>query len=302
MKHDIEEVLVSAIYRDKPTIIVEGKDDITIYEEILEYLDKKAEVIPVDILENYGDGCGGIIECFENVQIELNRNEINENYLLGIIDKDVRCFRGEMPDDLKGILVLQYYSIESHFVTDNHIKYLLSFITNVNKKFIDDDIIALIREKLREEYKELYYLSLEALKNACKSGYQEVLGYDKSAGAVSSNEYKNSIMEEIMNKRNDLDDFANSLNVDFNDIKDIAKGKWLLYTFCRCLFKITENLTYNCKNSNIKQCKYCEDEQYEKCLWKKNSFYQIDQIVNIVLNKIDINEIEYIKNEIKDLA
>jgi len=301
VKHDLEEWITEAIMSKTPLVIVEGKDDIQFYERLLIDIDKQAWVDAVENIEGFSEGCDEVVRCIESLQIKIEENLENIKYILGIIDKDAKYFRGELKP-YTGLFVLKHYSYESHFTTRNNLKKLLSNLTYASDRLINKKTFDYIEQDLESVYKDLYYISLEALKNACVKDYKGEIGYKEKIGKLFAREFKCILLEKLYAKQKELDDFAKKYNISVNDIKDIAKGKWLLYVYCNSVYERIKKLHEVCESGIIDKCQYCQAGNKNKCLWKPKATYQLGQIIVNIQSIIDENEVLYIKNRLSLLA
>ena len=121
-KYEADELLNLAIMSKTPYVIVEGVDDIHIYEEIAKSAQVLCEVYSVEMLEGLVGGNDGVIQAMESIEsLNMPEGKSAKEFILGIIDCDARYYRGEMPV-LESVLSLSVYSIESHFVSKFSIK------------------------------------------------------------------------------------------------------------------------------------------------------------------------------------
>ncbi len=299
MKYDLRSIVASAIMIGVPTIVVEGHDDISIYSKIAKDVNKEVQVISIDNIEQYTGGCYSVIKFIDDMEEIFEERKDSINHILGIIDRDARYYRNEIPTNRNGILVLKYYSIESHFVTKNNLKYLLNVITYANEQLVDDKCLDYIEKDLPELYKRLFYLSLEALKNACEQDYTGVIGYSDEKGRLLHDVEVNDL---VLKKKKELDLFAEKLNIDIKDIKCIAKGKWLLYFYCVNAMEKISILRDACLQGLIITCQCCETDHNDKCLYKLKASYRPDTLIPLIENYIDREEVNYIQDRILKLA
>lgn len=302
MKYDIDEIITGAIMTETPAVVVEGRDDIKFYLQIAVDAKKEVSVYAVENLEEFETGgCTSVITCIESLQDKIMERPENINYILGIIDRDARHFRKEIPS-LLGLFVLKYYSYESHLVTRNNLKRLISDLTFVSQSLIDDTSLDFVESNLESDYHDLYYISLEALKNACVQGYNAIIGYDEKAGKVAVPNSKIKYFIDIQNKQDELNLFADKYNITPLDLKLIAKGKWLLYTFCYSIFARIKELTSACSDATINSCQFCSCGRPEKCLYTLRTGYSFKQVVSLMQNYFDYKEIGYIQTKISSLG
>jgi hypothetical protein len=299
---DLDEVITSAIMSSTPAIIVEGKDDVKFYQMLASEIDKEIEVYAVENFEDFGQGCNSVIDAITYLQYKINEKPENVNYVLGIIDRDARFFRNEIPTGLKGLFILKYYSYESHFITRNNLIKLISFLTNIGVSNIPHNIISYIEEPVKSNLNELYYVSLEALKNACELQYKGEIGYSAKPGKVSNETSRRRLLRGILKKKDELDTFAKELNITPDDLLFISKGKWVLHTFCESALKKIKELEQACSNGIIDKCQFCKTGNFKKCLWRVNFNCQIDAATQILLNWIDIDEVRYIIDKLGQLG
>ncbi|MDY8025154.1 DUF4435 domain-containing protein [Paenibacillus polymyxa] len=302
MKYNVDEAVVSAIMTEVPIVFVEGHDDIQFYEKLCIDLEKEVEVFAVETFEDYGQGCDSVIKLFEYLQIQISQNPLITNYVMGIIDRDARYFRNELPENLKGLFVLKYYSFESHFVCDINIEKILPMVSSINIKAIDKEVIDFCKGNFLGISSQLYYISLEALKKACVEGYQAVLGYSTKAALIADKNSREILFNKVIEKKEDLDSFAQEKNIDETNLFSIIKGKWLLQTYANCVLERLNDLQNACSKGEIKRCQYCESGHAAKCLWKLKEKYRYNQIANLLSNYYDESEVQYIKERLNKLG
>ncbi|WP_310604604.1 hypothetical protein [Anaerosporobacter sp.] len=301
LKKTAGEIYADAIMEHTPVIIVEGKDDVPFYDRLCNIIKKKVTIYPIDVLkEHSGHSCDDVIRAVKSVEECTEKKQQCQKYLLGIIDRDARFFRGYVPDNLC-ILILKYYSYESHLINRNNIKQLVQDYTSIGESFIDNRLISFFERADEEMHKYIYYACLEALKGACTgTEYNASVGYSKTIEFICKNDKK----EEIMNKKTDLDDFASEKDIAYNDesFKTIVKGHWFLRLHAGQFLRKIQELPVKCKNAEIQQCQYCKIEEYDLCLYKKNKNIQINDIENSLIKNYDYSDVDYIKDRIMQLA
>lgn len=303
LKHDLFNIVNVAIMLNEPIVIVEGKDDYQIYQHIAEEINPKIQVYQVNEFENYEEGCTGVIKCIEVLQPKFDERVGNVKKVLGIIDRDVRHFRGELPTHLKGLFITKHYSIETYFATRENLRKLISKISYSPLQDITNEILAFVESNFQNSLESLYLLSLEALKNACIQDYEAKVEYDFSPAKISASHFLENVTPQLDAKTADLVVFAQSKNVSIQDIKLIAKGKWYLYWFVnQCYTKIKE-LKENCQNASITQCRSCKVGNQHNCLFKlKQETYRIEILQDDMLSFIDKEECADIIEVIKSLS
>jgi len=299
---EADELLNEAIMSSTPIIIVEGDDDVSIYDKITESLDKSYEVYASENIIELSDGksgCSGVIKCLEEIEEHSDGIEF-ENFILGIIDRDASIYRGD-DMDIKGLFILNYYSIESHLVNINSVRHILLNMTNTSTKQINENNIdSIIFSNLLTKLSQLYYISLDALKNACESEYNEDYKYSDKLGKIINDSYE----DKMSLKKTDLDEFAtmHNLSNDFNSLLLIVKGKWLLTYFIKMLQHELNNIKYLCKNAEISQCQFCATNKSDKCIFKLLFAYDEKTVKVLIMNEYsNFTDINYIKERIDSL-
>ena len=88
--YEIDEILNEAIITGVPALIVEGIDDISIYDNLALKVPFEYEVYAVENIEGFSEGCEQVILAVEELNtLESEAHELT-NHVLGVIDKDVR--------------------------------------------------------------------------------------------------------------------------------------------------------------------------------------------------------------------
>lgn len=301
IESNIEELYMESIMSNSSTIIVEGHDDIPLYEKLSSDIGKNIQVIAVENIDGCNAGCDNVIRCIEEIQDLINEVDLGENYILGIIDRDARFYREEVPN-LKCLFILEYYSFESHFTTEYGLKKILPIVCGISEKAIDEKLIQYLKKDLVNDFEQLFYISLEALKVACEQGYCGEYQYSQSAGYVFGKDNLSQHLPKINEKRKDLDSFAEQHDISKSDLPKIAKGKWYIHVYADSIFKNIKNLPQACKKEIINQCQYCKNGNYSNCMYKTGCNFQLGQIIRLLLGQYDANELLYIKQRISQLV
>jgi len=281
-------------------IIVEGVDDIQFYSRIAEIVGKPFKFHAIENIEGYSEGCDQVIKATEDFQEKLNEERINEQYFLAIIDNDARKFRGEEVV-LNGLFRLKYYSFESHFLTTDNLKKIILDLTLVEHDLLNQDFVEAIKSEISEEISDALYLpSLEALKNALNIGYNNLVGYSSAAGEILNNQV---LINQIKAKEDELELLAGELGLEKNyeTIRNIAKGKWILASYSKQAIKKINELKIKCSEGHIAKCQFCSNGQEEKCLYKMQHKPQEGQLIEMIKNLIDRNELAYIINKLSEM-
>lgn len=300
-KMTIEELYNEAIMMDQAIVIVEGRDDIKFYTKLSYDMGKQIEVIAVENISGYNAGCQGVIKLIESIQDEIKKHQDGEKYILGIIDRDARFYRNEIPK-LKCLFILKYYSFESHLANSKCLSKIIPKLCDITPNMIDDKLIGFLEKDLSDRFNELFYISLEALKNACEDEYESLFSYNQEAGRVFGKDNLNMYLPKLELKKKELDEFAENYKIELSDLKKIAKGKWYIHIYSQSVFNNMKELTQQCKQNHIHQCQYCKNGIYDKCMYKLNTKFQRDHLKCLLLQEYDEDEVGYIKDRINLLA
>ncbi|MPY01340.1 DUF4435 domain-containing protein [Salinivibrio sp. VYel4] len=293
--YEIDELLNEAIITGVPAIIVEGIDDISIYDEISTKIPFDVEVYAIENIEGFTEGCNQVISAIEELNNLSNDNHGLSSNILGIIDKDVRDYRNDIPE-VEPLLVLHYYSIESHFVSEKIIANILSLSSKTSRDLVSDELCHLMMSEIEEKLLDLYYFSLESLRNSVDPEYASNFSYSYSPGRI----YDAKTRQAVLGKKHDLDIFASSLGVSpcINAIKGISKGKWLIDFFSQELLNSMNGLQGKCAESSIETCKSCLSETFDKCLYRIKDGFTKNTIKSLVLSNVEGAEVQYIEDRI----
>lgn len=293
--YEIDEILNEAVMTGVPSIILEGIDDIEVYTRIAEKLNFDVEFYAVESIDGFGQGCDNVIGAIRELNlIDNSRYKLRDN-VLGIIDKDVRDFRGEIPD-IEPILVLNYYSIESHFVSKYIVEHTLNLCVKATKDLLDKELYKIIMDEVEVKLLDLYYLSLESLKNSLDKSYHADFSYSMKSGRLKDLKAKTAVYQ----KREELDEFAASkaLTPCLDTLKVIAKGKWLIDAFAIELVNIIEGLKGKCREKQIVTCKSCLIEAYDKCFYRIKDGFNKNTVISLALTHVMGDEFDYIVDRI----
>ena len=266
-KLDIDTLFVNAVMTKTPLIIVEGHDDLKKFSGILSNSRRKQPIFkPVELIKNYNEGCLGVINALNDLKSNPHHSDDKlRNFVLGIIDKDVRNYRSEIPEnDL--IYTLIYYSIESYFVNKISLESILHYILEGEMSIINDDLISYIFESSIDHVIDIvYYPVLDALKSATDSSHtSNKAKYEMEPGAIRNHISKIYNEHEIIS----LSELAEAFSKNLDVMMDICKGKWLLDIWLECVKEKVAELPSACSLSVISTCTYCNVGIYDKCLYK----------------------------------
>jgi len=272
--------------KKKPYILVEGKDDIAFYENIIESIGKDYVVKPIGRYKN-SSNCIAVIEFMQ---------ELNE--VLGIIDGDARKQRNELPSENSLLYILQYYSWESYFISQEVVKKSIKNFLKT-RTLLTDEIIEYLYKEYIEQYlfNELWLCGLKRLRDGKAD---KECNQDNSINRLDKDE-KFSI--ELKKLENDLFDFADEKEIKLSHeiLLEITKGKWALDFFVKKYLQLLKKLPSLCKKGEIISCDYCKEQDFENCLYELNVHYREEYIRASIINLIDINSLTPIKERLKQL-
>lgn len=293
MKYDLIDTITAAMMCHIPVVIVEGQDDTKFYDNVASLNNMSVDVLAVETIDGYTEGCTQVCNAMTEVVDIVARDERLKKYVMGIIDRDVRQYTNLLPN-INNLLVLKYYSYETHLITDITLRKLVEQMTKVPGTLITQSVIEWLEGEFESETEELYYFSLEALKKMCDTSYGACIEFGLDGGAVIGSG-KRRYWGLVSGKVDELDQFALEHEISKADLKYIAKGKWLLATWCDFLIRKTKELQAMC-GIHIPQCSYCKVGQNAKCLWRVSSSFQRPVIESLLYTRqfIDLNEVAYI--------
>lgn len=291
---ECDEILNEAIMSDTPILVVEGVDDIPVYERISSQVGKKIEVIAVQNLKGMSEGNRGVIEFITGLE-ELAFDGRLEKYITGIIDRDARYYRGELVTS-PALFILKWYSMESHFITRAAVKTVVVECTRIQDKLITPELIELLYQKVIDYLMSLFYLSLECLKKACIKEYDSIATYKMAVQHLRNT----GAFEMIVSKKDELDEFAITKNIkfDLSGLLEICKGKWLVGEFCRILILEVKMLKEKCISGEIETCQFCYTENTESCLYCFDNSYSESQLSNLIKKHEGFTEFGYFKEHL----
>lgn len=286
---------------NRALIIVEGKDDIQFYNRISSELCKTFKFRAIENIKNYTEGCDEIIKLTRDFQDKLNEEEINKKFFLSIIDNDARRFRISDNLEMDGLFILKHYSYESHYYTIDNFKKLILDLTQTEFELLDHKVLNELDEEIKNQIVENLYLpSLESLKNAVEQDYDNLIGYSTAAGEILNN---SNLLRKLKKKEKILEQFSCELGLqkNYDNIKNIAKGKWILASYSKNAYQHINFLSEKCRKNEINQCQFCSIGKYEKCLYKLQLRLQEGPLIEMIRNIIDKNELAYIIQRFSEL-
>lgn len=303
MEYNINEIINIALMTGQPVVIVEGYDDIKFYSNIGYRIGKQINIVAIETVEGFSEGCEEVIRAIQSLQSYYANDSRLIKYMVGIIDRDSRQYRETVPD-LKGLFVLKGYSYESHLITKNTVTKQIELLTSIGMIEPTNEAVSYLLREFENLKKKAYLISLEALKNACVNDYDSIVKYSYKPAQIMSKQNMDSIYNEVLAKKSELDEFAEIHNISYEeDYITVIKGKWLLYLWCRYLVDKVKQLHKLC-GVKIPACPMCLAGKSEKCLWKSTSNFQVGQLESYLKSKdvIDMSELGYIVERFNTLV
>jgi hypothetical protein len=291
------ELLNLAIMTKVPVLIVEGRDDIAIYQRLAESVGRRCSVFASENLVA-SPGCVGVIRNISEIRERSGMMDITP-YVLGIIDRDARYYRKEIFED-DALLILHYYSIESHFVSKEAVRYIAEKTTRITGELLSEESCELIFNEIKSDLDVLYLCSLEALKNACDRNYDAELGYSEKIRSI----IKQGKPDRLIAKEQELAAFADSIGVDksWESILTICKGKWVFQVFIDTLISKLASLPEMCKTNAVAKCQYCVREVYQNCMYALTANFSSSHMEQILLQDVQQPSLSYIKNRFQSMV
>lgn len=290
-----DELVNLAIMSKMPLAIVEGVDDVPIYQRLCNDRKIDVDVYASEMLIVNQEGCEGVKTNITQIRNNLPDFPI-ENYVVGILDRDARFFRNELPSDT-AIFVLDKYSIENHYAHPECVEYLVRQFTSV--EILDSELSIEIHRSILDRISFLYYLTLEAIRNACEQDYDSLVGFSNKIRELLGR----GIHVQVMSRKEELDRLAQHYGL-FNDesfLVQITKGKWLLELYYGELELEIRKLSERCKSGDITKCKVCLVELEKKCYYSATSFISGDILMKQSFTNSNISSLDYIATRIANI-
>jgi len=283
----------------KPYILVEGKDDIAFYENLVESLDKDYIVKHIGMYKDTSN-CTAIIEFMRELD-EIVDKEKHRKYFLGIIDGDARKYTDTLPETNDLLYILEYYSWESYFINAEVVsKSIKNFLKN--RTLLTSTSI----EKIYTDYIEKHLLDelwLCGLKRLKDNKNDNKCNEDNSINRLDKDD---KFIKELKELKEELSLFAIQKNITCNHktLLEITKGKWALSFFVKKYLQALKKLPTLCKDKNItsiKICDFCKQESFDNCLYELRANYREEHIKADITNLVDIDSLAPIKERLKQL-
>lgn len=291
---EYDELLNEAIMSETPIVVVEGVDDVPVYENLCFSIDGNHEVIAIQNLKGKHEGSKSVVSFIEEINMLDFSGEL-EKYIIGIIDRDARFYRNEL-SVMPGLFVLKWYSMESHFITQEAVKSVLTQCTGLSRKLITNALIDEIYHEVVSAMMPLYFVGLESLRKACEVDYLSIATY-----SMNIDHLKNTgAYDRVLDKKQELSEFAlsKSINHDVNGLFEVCKGKWLLNEFSSILIKKIKALKIRCGAREIECCQFCHVEASSLCSYKFESNYDTAQIRSIIKRHEGFTMFGYLKQRL----
>jgi hypothetical protein len=285
------EVINGAIMSEEPVLIVEGSTDITVYRRIALKTSKRFSVKPVELVRGYGEGCSEVMRLVSDLEAsEVSAANISGN-LIGVIDRDVREYRRELPTS-ENVVVLKYYSIESHFVFSNAIIPCLRIsIPNVRQ-----ELIPVLRDLLFSRFAEsvhtLRLASLDALRGSLDPTYSSDFKYSDGFGRLKDQ----VLLTKLDGKRTGLITFLGQIGLDESliSMKMFVKGKVLLDALTSTIASSLRDLHNDCGCGTVLQCGYCAAGKAQKCELRTSALLNEKALKAVIISEFPEDELSYL--------
>lgn len=300
MQISLHQAVINAVMTKKPLLIVEGKDDLSIYHDLLNSNASKFNIKPIEHFKDCSPGCK---------EIETQVSIINENYgdghkiysfFRGVVDRDAKKFRNELHAK-NGLTYLQSYSFENSFVTRKSILSTVKLLTSVSSEQLTLNITDKMLEQINNQFIDFYYICLEALKNAVVNDYQGLVGFSQGYERFL---YDKKMIQLLELRKQDLDIFAKENGITSDciiNMKDYCKGKWHLKYFLSSIQDFI-NVLQECCGQQIPICPYCEVHDYDRCLYKPSINMNIEHVIKAIKNNITNADLDYLRDELLELV
>lgn len=298
MPFEIGEILATAIMSGTPVLIVEGIDDVQTYDLIARSAQTEVDIFAVETIIDYSGGSENVIKAIQALAALEQAAQPFDHYILGIVDRDVREYRNTLPTE-SAILVLEAYSIETHFVTQEVLYKAILNYTKTTASLIGQQRLRQIMAEIENTLLDLHYLSLEALKCALIAGYDAAFSYQDACARRKDAKLQAS----LESKKAALDQFGYHLGIGRNmpHLRKIAKGKWLLEVFCIEIAALLATFQTQCGVGDFGRCQQCATGKPANCMYRPKVNLNFRAIYELAKNDGSLASLQYIRDRIQGL-
>jgi len=300
MKVEFHNAVKTAVMTKRPLVVVEGKEDLSVYIDIINSNGNIFNVKPIEYFKECTSGCAEIENKVTYINEKYSNNHLVYKYFKGIVDSDAKAFRNQK-NERPGILYLNSYSFENSFVTEKSIFETIKTLTSVSKEQLNLELTTKVVGLINTKVTEFYYITLEALRNAVEEDYVSLLGFSDGYERFIFDDCQKQLLEA---KYGELDAFAQRHNISNGSIlqmKNFCKGKWHLHFFLKSLLHFLNELHLACGH-DITQCPLCEIGDSENCLYKKSTNMSVAQLISVIKNNIENSDLNYVKEALENMA
>lgn len=255
-KKSVKRAIRKEVLKGRKLIIVEGIDDIKFYSDIIELLnyDTRARVKNIENITGTG-GCNEVKRIYDENYNDLKING-DLSYFYCILDKDYDLLNTRSTLNTSNLLVLKYYSYESHLIYNKRIEDAIKHFIRAPKNEYCSNITEFIMNNISTEVlNKLYYLTAYSLMHWYKTN--TILFSDAKFSDIGNsikldhvyNKYIVSLLPEIDEyiKIAFADDNINKIEF----IKKYYRGKDLLSLYSNLIPIYLKRLKNDCVNEKI---------------------------------------------------
>ena len=300
MRLSLHDGIKKSVMTKKPLLVVEGKDDLSIYKELASEVNSKIDVKPIAYFKSCSPGCAEIERKVRELNGIYPTNHSVYDSFLGIVDRDAKEFRNDI-SELDGIFYLETYSFENSFVTETTLQNAVKQLTSITTDELNEELNESLLGSINNSLLEFYYITLEALKNAVDIDYDGLVGF---SGGYEEALYNPNIKNPLIDRRPSLDQFAENNGIECGCILSFGrfcKGKWHLQYFLNEIKKHAVDLHRHCGGA-LSQCTYCEINENDSCLYKVKGNIDVSHMTTFMKNDLSNARLSYVKLRLGSLA
>ncbi|MEZ9422490.1 hypothetical protein AB4186_03435 [Vibrio lentus] len=300
MQITFQSAVTNAVMNKKSLIVVEGKDDIGIYSDLLIDKINSFNIKPIEYFKNCSPGCKEIEDQIDFINEVYPEGHKVYNFFKGIIDRDTKPFRGDSCNKL-GAFYLNTYSFENSFVTENSIITTVKLLTSTSAEQLDQKLTNKVLALINQQFVDFYYICLEALKNAVEDNYDGLIGFSQGYDRLL---YDQDMKDQLELKKSDLDVFATQHGINSDcilNMKSYCKGKWHLRYFLASVQRFIANLYEFC-GTELSKCPYCEIGDNDRCLYKPSTTMNVEHIIKSIKSNISNADLNILRVELLKMA